>query len=330
MSKKLNLRRNVVLFQGRNQKDAYFEGWYYRTVSADHQISLAIIPGISKNRKDPHAFIQVLFTHVSESGEPILDTFYHRYALDDFHFIDNPFSISLKENSFSLTGIHLNENENPSVQGTLTFGAIQPIHSNILSPNIMGFFGYVPRMECYHGIVSMKHAISGNIQINGIKVDFNQGVGYIEKDWGRSFPSAYVWLQANHFDSNSTSLMMSIATIPWLGFSFKGHIVSLIHEGREHRFATYNGSRILRKTITDSELEVIFKKGKWQLKVRAFSTPSKVLIAPNMGVMDHKIKEGMSGRVELELYEKDHLVLKESSDNAALEVVTNIHQEVKE
>ncbi|MCK7537696.1 MAG: tocopherol cyclase family protein [Marinilabiliales bacterium] len=29
--------------------------------------------------------------------------------------------------------------------------------------------------------------------------DFSGGRGYIEKDWGHSFPSAYVWMQSNHF-----------------------------------------------------------------------------------------------------------------------------------
>ena len=43
-------------------------------------------------------------------------------------------------------------------------------------------------MECYHGIVSMDHTVNGLIEINNEKIDFSEGRGYIEKDWGRSFP----------------------------------------------------------------------------------------------------------------------------------------------
>ncbi len=53
-----------------------------------------------------------------------------------------------------------------------------------------------PAMECYHGVVSMYHLLSGHLEINGDKVDFSGGKGYIEKDWGRSMPSDWIWIQA--------------------------------------------------------------------------------------------------------------------------------------
>ncbi|MEZ4893124.1 MAG: tocopherol cyclase family protein [Saprospiraceae bacterium] len=39
------------------------------------------------------------------------------------------------------------------------------------------------------------------LTINGEELDFTGGKGYMEKDWGRSFPSAYFWMQTNHFRS---------------------------------------------------------------------------------------------------------------------------------
>ena len=51
----------------------------------------------------------------------------------------------------------------------------------------MGPFSYLPLMECYHGILSMDHNISGSIDYNDQTIDFNEGRGYIEKDYGKSF-----------------------------------------------------------------------------------------------------------------------------------------------
>ena len=47
----------------------------------------------------------------------------------------------------------------------------------------MGYFAYIPKMECYHGIVSMNHMVNGVIRINDVDIDFNNGKGYVEKDW---------------------------------------------------------------------------------------------------------------------------------------------------
>ena len=82
----------------------------------------------------------------------------------------------------------------------------------------MGPFAYFPFMECFHGVLSMKHRVSGSIVVNSKELIFNNGIGYIEKDWGRSFPKRYLWLQCNDFSTEETSIMVSIADIPFLGF----------------------------------------------------------------------------------------------------------------
>ena len=51
---------------------------------------------------------------------------------------------------------------------------------------------------------------------------FKQDYGYIEKDWGHSFPEKYIWSQANHFPKKQASLMVSVLTILLLTTSFVG------------------------------------------------------------------------------------------------------------
>ena len=47
-------------------------------------------------------------------------------------------------------------------------------------------------MECYHGIISMNHDILGSLKYNDEDISFNKGKGYMEKDWGHSFPKLYL------------------------------------------------------------------------------------------------------------------------------------------
>ena len=53
---------NPGSYHGTNKKPPFFEGWYYKLVSADEKQKIAIIPGVILG-KEAHAFIQVLKTN---------------------------------------------------------------------------------------------------------------------------------------------------------------------------------------------------------------------------------------------------------------------------
>ena len=180
---------NPEIFQGIYKRKNYFEGWYYKLIDQQRQVVLAIIPGIAigSSPKDAHTFIQVI--------DSIRGRVHHfKYPLDAFYADKN------------------------------RFFDIVPFPKKMLAPGIMGPYSFVPWMECYHGIVNIHQKLKGNLNIAGDNISFDGGEGYVEKDWGRSFPEAWVWIQANHFDDKDTSFMFSIAKIPWFGSSFVGFI----------------------------------------------------------------------------------------------------------
>lgn len=80
-------------------------------------------------------------------------------------------------------------------------------------------------MACKHGVISMHHQVNGTLTDASTHIlTFKQDHGYIEKDWGHSFPEKYIWSQANHFPKKQTSLIVSVATILLLTASFIKHI----------------------------------------------------------------------------------------------------------
>ena len=50
---------NPSTYHGTRQKPPFFEGWYFKMVSADESHKIAIIPGVILG-KDAHAFVQVI------------------------------------------------------------------------------------------------------------------------------------------------------------------------------------------------------------------------------------------------------------------------------
>ena len=90
--------------------------------------------------------------------------------------------------------------------------------------------------------------LKGKLTLNGQSIDLNEGKGYIEKDWGTSFPEAWIWIQSNNFTNSETSFSFSLAKIPWLGRFFMGFISFLYLNGRFFLFSTYNNSVITEIT----------------------------------------------------------------------------------
>lgn len=308
-------------YQGEKKKTGYFEGWYFKLVNKDRNYSVALIPGISLNKTDSHSFIQ-LFVSKTVDNEVSLKRYYFRYDIKDFTYDSKEFSVSIKDNFFSKTKMKLNlSNENIVFKTDIDAYGLTEIKKSVFTPNIMGLFGYLNFMECYHGIVSMTHSLSGFIHINGEDVSFDEGKGYIEKDWGKSFPRNYVWLQTNHFSDDSASFLFSYALIPFGVFNFYGLIVNLLIGNKEYRFATYNSAKIIYEEIKKGYVKYEIKKASYRLTVEAFSDKEIDLPSPKNGAMVESIKEGLSGKIKITLFKKNKKIFEDTGYNAGIEIM---------
>jgi len=309
------------IYQGFKETNQYFEGWYFKHVASDGQTILSVIPGISKSKNDPHAFIQVFL--VDRRGtKPSLQTDYVRFPIDQFQAEKDRFEVRIGENLFSKERISLTllGNRIP-IQGELTFSSMVTLPRTAYEPSIMGPFAYLPLMECYHGVVSMNHSIQGTLTIHQQSISFNQGKGYIEKDYGRSFPSAYVWIQANHFSEDQASLFFSYATIPYLGLKFSGLICNWYFKGQHTRFATYNFSSIQETIVSPQHVKYVLKQGRNELTIDAQVNEVVSLPSPKNGQMNQTIKEGLSGLVQVRFTQEGKVKFEGQSFHAGIEIM---------
>ncbi|MHA3964598.1 MAG: tocopherol cyclase family protein, partial [Candidatus Thorarchaeota archaeon SMTZ1-45] len=220
-------------------KPHHFEGWYYKMVDSTEENALAVIPGVSfgASKDDSHSFVQVLDGRNARSH-------YYKFSIDDFSSSSKDFDISIGRNSFSLDGISLSlEDTSGSVHGKLSFGRTIPWPVRRLSPGAMGPFRFVPRLQCLHGILGFDHEVQGSLAVDGHAIDFSDGRGYIEKDWGREFPSAWIWMQSNHFKEHGVSFSSSIASIPFGRGIFTGLLAGLLYNEKVYRFTTYTRAK---------------------------------------------------------------------------------------
>ena len=139
------------------------------------------------------------------------------------------------------------------------------------------------------------------------------GRGYIETDKGRSFPKTYLWTQCGF--GRRSSVMLSVADIPFLGTHFQGCICAVHCGGREYRMATYLGVRI--EEYGDGKVTI--RQGKMRLRVRRLEEASHDLKAPKCGVMSRTIRESPSCRVRYEFWLGGSLIFDIISEQASFE-----------
>jgi tocopherol cyclase len=302
-------------YHGWGRTRRYFEGWYYKCVSPDEREALAFIPGIAMNAGgERHCFVQVMDGHRFRAE-------YFRFPGNAFRPAADRFAVEVDRNFFSGEKLVL---DLPEIRGELRFVEPAPWPKMLGAPGIMGWYSFVPGMQCFHGVVSLDHALEGRLHYHGAEIDFTGGRGYIEKDWGRSFPRGYVWMQSNHFRRHpGTSLLASVAHIPWVTGYFIGFICGFWFERRLYRFATYTGAEKHLELGPDSAT-LIFRDRRRELRLHARQAAGVALQSPLSGEMTGKINESLQATVATELFEGGRRIFEDTGFNTGLELAGDL------
>lgn len=292
----------------------------------DEKTAFAIIPGVSITRdaSKSHAFIMVMNARRQKLN-------YFEYPLKEFRASKDKFEIHIGKNCFSTNSMELNLDDNHhKIIGHLKFENIIPWPVKLLSPGVMGWYTFIPFMECYHGVLSFNHSIEGYVTIDGVRNDFSGGKGYMEKDWGSSMPSSWIWMQTNHFDEEEVSLFGSIAKIPWLRSYFTGYIFGFYYKGHIYRFTTYTGTKIEKLAVSADEIEIIATDKHHRLEISASRTEGVDLPAPSLGEMKSRVNESLRSKIHVKLMKltkgKYETIFEGTGRNSGLEFVGNLDE----
>lgn len=320
--------RHPEAYHGQGKNSGFFEGWYIKLTSADTSQRWAVIPGIFRGLKgadgslQDKAFVQVLDGQTGRS-------WFHEFPVSSFKADTKSFDVWVGDNHFDSSGIRLNL---PQLKGELRYSTpVDPWPVTFMSPGIMGWYGLVPFLECFHGIVSFGHDLSGEVLVEGVTKTFEGGRGYIEKDWGTAFPAGYIWMQSNHFEKHpDASIIASAAIIPWLGKAFRGYILGLRHGGKLYKWTTYNGSKEVSITIDDSHVRWSLQGADGILEIEAERVAGGLLHAPLRTSMYQRVEETMLAKVKVRHIDtQGRVLLDDIGDAASMEVFGDIERLLK-
>lgn len=254
----------------------YFKGWYFKLQNDKQTVAIIAAMHIDENCKKS-ASIQI----VADNG-----VWCEWLPFDQFSCNRNKPQVKIGYNVFCEQGLELNiKTDAVMACGKLNFGPLSPIRYDIMGP-----FRYVPFMECRHSVFSMTHSVDGCLDINGEQYRFDNDIGYIEGDRGRSFPKVYAWTHCNFSDESPCSIMLSVAEIPLGAFRFTGIIGVILWQGKEYRIATYLGAKAVN--IGNGKIEI--KQGRFKLTAMLIKKQERLLYAPVRGGMKRMIRESPS------------------------------------
>jgi hypothetical protein len=107
--------KNPAFFRGTHRRSRYFEGRYFKCISADRKHALAFIPGMAVDPDgERYAFVQVID---AAQGK----TWYFRYPYAAFQAEKDRFSVTIADNAFFAEGLSVNLRDDVTIQGQLVF-----------------------------------------------------------------------------------------------------------------------------------------------------------------------------------------------------------------
>ena len=182
----------------------------------------------------------------------------------------------------------------------------------------MGPLRFLPFLECKHTVLSMFHNISGKLIIGGKEYNFKNGRGYIEGDYGKSFPERYFWTHSflGKLGGNS-SVFASAAIIPYLGVKHTGTVCIIYHNGREYRLASYLGARIV--SFESNKLVVLQRHKILEISVQTPIQNNRELFAPTKGKMTRVITETVQTQVRYKFTIGGKTIFDLTDNNASFE-----------
>lgn len=299
--------RTMKYYHGSNKIKQYFEGWYFK--QQDDKVTISFIPGIQMDENScATAFIQIVTSMKSH---------YITYPIHRFYADTKSLFVRIGENVFTEFGIHLDIDEidtcgeHVRIKGYFFFGK-----SSSTNYKIMGPFQYL-KLPCKHEIISMYHTVFGKLRYNDHLIKMEDGVGYIETDYGHTFPNDYFWTQFNSKRRKDPQIFASIATIPFGNNNLLGTIALIEYQGRRYRLATYLGAQVL---IIRESLAIL-KQGSYILVIHSRTRMAQELKAPENGRMSRTIRERLICPTRYEFYEGKRKIFDWKTKRASCEYV---------
>jgi tocopherol cyclase len=274
--------------RGNFDRKKYFEGWFHKIYSQEHRASFVIIYGYTTgDTPAKFGFIQV---HLPNQEPRILYFDRSEVSCDP-----NQHRVCMGVNELSLERMKIRTEE---LIIDLHFGKNDPIRT---VKNSMGYHYFIPNLPCYHAVCNLSHTVSGEIRTTNDQFSFKAETGYLEKNWGTSFPENYQWLHAIAPNDPATSLLFSQAEIGWFGNQFQRHVGYIRIKNEVVDFRRLKDVSIRSEQVESNKQRIHIRSRELDLEITIITDQQVFLLGPEDGTLRRNIGHYADAQVELRI-----------------------------
>jgi hypothetical protein len=145
------------------------------------------------------------------------------------------------------------------------------------------------------------HHVSGEIQTTHQHFLLEHESGYMEKNWGTSFPKRYCWLQAIDPNDSKTSLMFSQAEIQWIGRTFIRHVGHLRFNGQQIDLRELRKCTISNSILDETNHSIQLSGKNIKLEIHISFQEKVIFKGPTDGNMSRDIIHHTDAQIDVQL-----------------------------
>ncbi|MBU3805138.1 MAG: tocopherol cyclase family protein [Candidatus Cellulosilyticum pullistercoris] len=307
-------KKNTALNKNRTSKNR-FENWYFKLVDAKEENVLGILVEVQMTEQGTEAFLQVV-------GNQINENICVSYPLESVQSKDT--EIQIGENHLGLQQMTLNIQKGDfTLKGEISFSGHKPLKQSLWIPGLMGPYKYLPFLESYHEVLSLQHTLMGSLWLNEKQITFNEGKGYIEKDWGKAFPNVWLWAQCNHFKRKDVALMIGIARLPIFFDYYTSFAIPIYYNDQLEIFSNYNGGHIAKLYRYKGYVHLIVTQKNKILDIKIYGSDEVSCVTSRSSHMIRDVYACDTAKIEFSITENGNVIFEEVSTLCELEMGGN-------
>lgn len=284
-------RLNPTQLQGNFSKSNYFEGWFQKIYSQEHNVSFIIIYGFATaNSTEEMGFIQLYFPN-----QEVIRLNFHK---DDLYLNRKKHIVKFGSQLISRERIYISTD---TFQIDLTISTDK--HSTF-KQKTMGNFYLIRGLPCYHCVIQNNSNVSGEIAINQMHYKLTNANGYLEKNWGTSFPDNYIWLHAIELNNPDNQLLFSQADIIYRNKIHRKHLGYVKINGVYRDLRRVKKQHISYQQLNPNEFQITIDDIIVELIIPKEKTKNIVFDSPKNGKMCSNITHHSDISVSLKKIDK--------------------------
>jgi hypothetical protein len=272
--------------RGNFERNKYFEGWFQKVYSKEHNASFILIYGYATQNSDDHfGFLQVLIPN----QEPEIA-----------YFPKNEVSCDIEQHIFRM-GKNLMTTEliRIDINGLRIDLNFKNSQLSRTFKNSMGYAYFIPNLPCYHSVLTTAQNVSGEIQHNGVYYTLNNAMGYLEKNWGTTFPESYFWIHAVDPNNPARSLLFSKAKIVWLGKTYIKHVGYLCLDGQQIELRELKNFSVSNSNVSPENQIIQMRSASAQIDLSLDYGREVVFHGPKDGALSRLIQHKTDVKIEV-------------------------------